>query len=74
MKMSPLLSLLTILSIVLTACGGAAPATQAPAGTEPPAQTQTEAPAQGECPPSDPPPFNPDKMVSFVLPSLALPD
>ncbi|HEU0297485.1 MAG TPA: hypothetical protein VFR47_32380, partial [Anaerolineales bacterium] len=47
---------------------------QAPAGTEPPAQTQTEAPAQGECPPSDPPPFNPDKMVSFVLPSLALPD
>lgn len=74
MKISPLLSLLTILSIVLTACGGAAPATQAPAGTEPPAQTQTEAPAQGECPPSDPPPFNQDKMVSFVLPSLVLPD
>jgi hypothetical protein len=74
MKFSQLLSVLPILSFVLTACGNGAAATEAPASTETPAQTQTEAPGQGECQPSDPPSFNEDKRVSFVLPALALPD
>lgn len=49
-KLSVLFGLLLIASMVLTACGGAATATQAPAATEAPAVTQapaaTEAPTQ----------------------------
>ena len=74
-KISRLPSALTILSIVLTACGGAAAtSTMPPGATEPPIEPSTEAPGQGNCPSVDPPPLNQEKMVSFVLPSLALPD
>jgi peptide/nickel transport system substrate-binding protein len=53
-KLFTLLSLLVLTSMILTACGGAAPATQAPAATEEPAATQepaaTEPPAATEEP------------------------
>jgi len=52
-----LLSLVVLTSMILTACGGAAPATQPPAITEPPAATEppaTEPPAVTEPPAQTP--------------------
>src|SRR3712207_1093077 len=53
-KLFALLSLLVLASMILSACGGGAPATQAPAATEAPATTEepaaTEAPATTEEP------------------------
>jgi peptide/nickel transport system substrate-binding protein len=46
-KLFPLLSLLVLASMILAACGGAAPATEPPAAaTEPPAAAATEPPAE----------------------------
>jgi raffinose/stachyose/melibiose transport system substrate-binding protein len=53
-KLFTIVSLLVVLSFVLTACGGGAAPTQAPAATQPPAATEpsaaTEAPAATEPP------------------------
>jgi ABC-type transport system substrate-binding protein len=43
-----LLTLLVLTSVILTACGGGAPATEAPVVTEPPEAEPTEAPATEE--------------------------
>jgi peptide/nickel transport system substrate-binding protein len=61
-KLFTLISLLALASMILAACGGAAPATQAPsaateapsAATEAPTTAATEAPAAGEFTSSDP--------------------
>jgi predicted small lipoprotein YifL len=41
-----LLSFIALASLILAACGGAAPATQPPAGTEPPAATEPSVPSE----------------------------
>ena len=61
-KLFTLISLLALASMILAACGGAAPATQAPSAateapsvaTEAPTTAATEAPAAGEFTSSDP--------------------
>jgi peptide/nickel transport system substrate-binding protein len=49
-KLFTIMSLLVLASMILTACGGAAPATQAPVATEAPTTAATEAPGATEAP------------------------
>ena len=66
-KMYVIVSVLVLLSMVLSACGGAA----APAPTQAPAAQPTAAPAQPTAAPAQP--AGNDKYVGFVPPALTSP-
>lgn len=72
-----LLSLLVLASVVLSACGGAAPATEAPEATEAPTEAATEAPTEAatEAPTEavEPTPIPDVSIATFDGTSLSVP-